>query len=81
MTKIMKKFTQNDITHLFAAQKYIQFVCFPFALFLSKMCVPWAVLFCTDLTDTTDIFARTRIFTECHGISVHLHPCFSVCSV
>ncbi len=24
-------------------------------------------LFCTDLTDFTDIFARTRIFTECHG--------------
>ena len=35
MTKIMKKFTQNDITHLFAAQKYIQFVCFPFALLSS----------------------------------------------
>ena len=35
-------------------------------------------LFCTDLTDTTDIFVRTRIFTECHGISAHLHPCFSV---
>ena len=31
-------------------------------------------LFCTDLTDNTDIFVRTRIFTECHGISVHLPP-------
>ena len=63
MTKIMKKFTQNDITHLFAAQKYIQFVCFPFALLLSKMCVPWADLFCTDLTDTTDIlFISIRVF-------------------
>ena len=78
MTKIMKKFTQNDITHLFAAQKYIQFVCSLFALLLSNLCVPWADLFCTDLTDTTDIFARTRIFTECHGISVHLPPCSSV---
>ena len=47
----------------------------------SNPCDPWADLFCTDLTDTTDIFARTRIFTECHGISVHLHPCFSVWSV
>ncbi len=46
MTKIMKKFTQNDITrskqctqnditHPAAAQKFIQFVCFPFALLSS----------------------------------------------
>ena len=35
-------------------------------------------LFCTDSTDTTDIFVRTRIFTECHGIYALLHPCFSV---
>ena len=89
MTKIMKKFTQNDITHLFVAQKYIQFVCFPFALLLSKMCVPWAVLFCTDLTDTTDIlFICIRVFPcvpwgcfvlygfyGSYGIFVHLHPC------
>ena len=45
MTKIMQKFTQNDITHLFAAQKYIQFVCFLFALLLSKMCVPCSFSF------------------------------------
>ena len=83
MTKIMQKFTQNDITHLFVAQKYIQFVCFPFALLLSKMCVPWAVLFCTDLTDTTDIlFICIRVIRViCTVLSVHLHPCFSVCSV
>ena len=68
MTKIMQKFTQNDITHLFAAQKYIQFVCFPFALLLSKMCVPWAVLFCTDLTDTTDIlFICIRVIRVIRG--------------
>ena len=36
-------------------------------------------LFCTDITDFTDIFARTQIFTECHGISVHRSPCSSVC--
>ena len=35
-------------------------------------------LFCTDPTDTTDIFVRTRIFTECHGISAHLPPRCSV---
>ena len=59
----------------------------------SNPCNPWADLFCTDLTDTTDIFARTRNFTDFHGVlftcirvirvirtvlSVHLHPCFSV---
>ncbi len=41
-------------------------------------CDPWADLFCTDLTDTTDIFARTRIFTECHGIlfiCIRVFPC------
>ena len=53
------------------------------------MCVPWAVLFCTDLTDTTDIlFICIRVFpcvpcslfysnTESHGFSrslIHLHP-------
>ena len=90
MTKIMQKFTQNDITHLFAAQKYIQFVCFPFALLLSKMCVPWADLFCTDLSDLTDsLLICIRVFpcdpcslfysnTESHGFSrslIHLHPC------
>ena len=63
MTKIMQKFTQNDITHLFVAQKYIQFVCFPFALLLSKMCVPWADLFCTDSTDLTEsLFISIRVF-------------------
>ena len=35
-------------------------------------------LFCTDLTDTTDIFVRTRSFTKCHGIFVHLPP-FNPC--
>ena len=44
---------------------YVLFHCAEFLVFL----------FCTDLTDFTDIFARTRIFTEFHGISVHLHPC------
>ena len=40
------------------------------------LCAEFLVfLFCTDLTDFTDIFARTRIFTEFHGISVHLYPC------
>ncbi len=46
-----------------------------------------SALFCTDLSDSTDIhaqlspcssvvcFIRTRTFTECHGISVQLHPC------
>ncbi len=52
-------------------------------------CDPYrcSALFCTDLTDSTDIlaqlspcssvvcFIRTRTFTECHGISVQRHPC------
>ena len=33
-------------------------------------------LFCTATTDVTDIFVRTRIFMECHGISAHLPPWF-----
>ncbi len=47
---------------------YILFHCAEFLVFL----------FCTDLTDNTDIFARTQIFTECHGIFTQLHPCCSV---
>ena len=76
MTKIMQKFTQNDITHLFVAQKYIQFVCFPFALLLSKMCVPWADLFCTDSTDLTEsLFISIRVIRVIRTVlSVHLHP-------
>ena len=141
--------TQNDITHPAAAQKYIQFVCFPFALLLSKMCVPCSFSFivlygfygsygyfypsasvCFRVFRVV-CFIRTRSLTDFHGVLftcirlirvirglicsvrilrilrnlcssasvwsvgcfvlygfngyygyfVHLHPCFSVCSV
>ena len=76
MTKIMQKFTQNDITRIFTSQKYIQFVCFLFALLLSEMCVPWADLFCTDSTDLTEsLFICIRVIRViCTVLSVHLHP-------
>ena len=43
-----------------------------------SVCLRVRFLFCTDLTDTTDIFVRTRSFTKCHGIFVHLPP-FNPC--
>ena len=80
MTKIMQKFTQNDITHLFAAQKYIQFVCFPFALLLSEMCVPCSFSFIV-LYGYYGYYGYFCSNTDFHGISrnfIHQYPCFSV---
>ena len=68
MTKIMKKFTQNDITHLFAAQKYIQFVCVLFALLLSKMCVPCSFSFIV-------LYG----FYRSYGFYGYFYPSASVC--
>ena len=52
------------------------------SLFICLCVVPCSSVFvllsCTDLTDNTDIFARTRIFTEFHGIlfiSIRVFPC------
>ena len=46
-----------------------------------SVCLRVRYLFCTDNTDNTDNFARTRSVTECHGIlliCIRVFPCVSV---